>query len=159
MEGKMALFEPWHLWVLLGIALMVGEMFTLGFFLACFGVAALMVALVSLLGTGLVFQVFIFSLISLVCIFTVRPFLLRFSSAKAREIRTGVRALAGETALVEEAFGGPGSHGKIRIRGEIWRAMGKNGEVFSKGDLVVVESVSGVTLVVRPVHEQNKEKR
>lgn len=149
----MAAFEPWHLWVLLGIALVLGEMFTPAFFLACFGAGAFAVALVSLLGVGLISQLFIFSLTSFVFVFTIRPLLLRFSSEKAKKVRTGVHALTGEKALVLEAFGGAVSHGRVKVRGEVWRARGGDGAFFSEGDLVVIESVSGVTLVVRAVHQ------
>ncbi|TWI75518.1 membrane protein implicated in regulation of membrane protease activity [Desulfobotulus alkaliphilus] len=153
----MVLFEPWHLWVVLGIILVAGEMFTPVFFLACFGVGAFAAALFSLLGTGFVFQVFVFSLISLFCCFAVRPLLLRFSAGKSGKIQTGIHALTGQTAEVLEAFGGPGSHGKVKIGGEVWRARGGEGQLFQVGDLVSIESVSGVTLQVRPFNKQDKE--
>ncbi|MCW7754986.1 NfeD family protein [Desulfobotulus sp. H1] len=147
----MALFEPWHVWIVLGIALVAGEMFTLGFFLACFGLGAFAAAFFSFLGMGLVFQIFIFSVMTFFCVFAVRPFLLRFSSGNSRKIQTGVAALVGKTAVVLEAFGGPESHGKVKTGGDVWRARSKDGSFFSEGDLVVIESVSGVTLEVRAV--------
>lgn len=149
----MVVFELWHFWVLLGIALIIGEMFTLGFFLACFGVGAFVVAIIALLGTGLVFQVLIFSVLSFICIFAIRPFLLRISSKKENLVRTGVDALTGKTGLVLQAFGGSVGHGSVKIGGEIWRAMGMEGEIFSKDDLIVVESIRGTTLVVQRAHK------
>ncbi|WP_179953321.1 NfeD family protein [Desulfobotulus mexicanus] len=149
----MVLFEPWHLWVVLGIILVAGEMFTPAFFLACFGVGAFSAALLSLMGAGLISQIFIFSAISFFCSFAVRPLLLRFAAGKSKIIKTGVHALTGQTAEVLEAFGGPGSHGKVKIGGEVWRARAGEGQLFQVGDLVSIESVSGVTLQVRPFNK------
>lgn len=144
----MAAFEPWHVWMVLGIVLLIGEMFTPGFFLACLAAGAFAVAFVSFLGAGTIFQIFFFSITALACLFTIRPFFLRYTSEKTKDLRTGAQALVGRKAVVVEAFGGPESHGKVKVGGEIWRAMGNQEEFFSEGDLVMIASVSGVTLVV-----------
>lgn len=139
----------WHIWVILGILLLIGEIFTPAFFLACFAVGAFAAALLFPFGASLNVQIFVFALVSLVCAFAVRPFVLRFLSKKEGEIKTGMRAMEGKTGHVTEAFGGPGKYGYVRIGGEDWRACGLHEEFFSKDELVVVDSVSGVTLWIR----------
>ena len=37
--------QPWHLWTIAGICLLIAEMLTVSFFAASFGVAALVTAL------------------------------------------------------------------------------------------------------------------
>lgn len=139
----------WHIWVILGIVLLTAEIFTAGFFLACFGVGAFAAALSFPLGASLNVQIFVFALVSLACTLTIRPFVLRFLSKKGSDIKTGVHAMQGKSGHVLEAFGGPGKYGYVKIGGEDWRARGVHEEFFSDGELVVVDSVSGVTLFIR----------
>ena len=46
----------WILWLVLGVALIVAEVFTLGFFLIFFGVGAIAAALAAMVGVGTVGQ-------------------------------------------------------------------------------------------------------
>ena len=55
----------WILWVILGVALIVAETFTLGFVLLWFGIGALAAALAGALGIGLLGQFLIFAIVSI----------------------------------------------------------------------------------------------
>ena len=55
----------WILWLILGIALIVAEIFTLGFFLLWFGIGAIAAALVGLLGGGIFLQFLAFAIVSI----------------------------------------------------------------------------------------------
>jgi len=55
----------WIFWVLLGVALIVAETFTLGFVLLWFGVGALVAAAAGAFGVGLLGQFLIFAVVSI----------------------------------------------------------------------------------------------
>ena len=48
---------PAHYWLILGIALLIGEIFTVDFSLSCFGLAAMIAAAASWAGLNLYWQI------------------------------------------------------------------------------------------------------
>jgi membrane-bound ClpP family serine protease len=69
-------------------------------------------------------------------------------------VRSGPRALAGRMATVRTA---PDPIGQVAIDGAIWRArmwdLDEEGAPVAEGSIVVVESIDGLTLTVRPAEE------
>jgi membrane-bound ClpP family serine protease len=69
-------------------------------------------------------------------------------------VRSGPRALVGRVATVRSV---PAPVGQVRLDGELWRArlweLEEEGVPVAEGSAVVVESVDGLTLTVRPAEE------
>jgi membrane-bound serine protease (ClpP class) len=66
-------------------------------------------------------------------------------------VRTGYEELPGEIAEVRSSLS---PEGRVFLQGAIWRArLGGGAGRVAMGDRVKVESVDGLTLVVRPVAE------
>jgi membrane-bound ClpP family serine protease len=69
-------------------------------------------------------------------------------------VRSGPRALAGRVATVRTV---PAPIGQVAIDGAIWRArmwdLDDEGAPVAEGSVVVVESIDGLTLTVRPAEE------
>jgi membrane-bound ClpP family serine protease len=69
-------------------------------------------------------------------------------------VRSGPRALAGRVATVRTV---PAPIGQVAIDGAIWRArmwdLDGEGAPVAEGSAVVVESIDGLTLTVRPAEE------
>lgn len=63
-------------------------------------------------------------------------------------VRTGRDALIGSTAVV---LNWKGDSGQVAWRGEIWRAAAQRGRTFAKGERVIIEDLSQLTLVVKSV--------
>lgn len=65
-------------------------------------------------------------------------------------IHTNTDALIGQRALVTQVISAH-APGQVRLRDEVWRARSAAGETaaFESGTEVIVESVDGVTLLVR----------
>jgi membrane protein implicated in regulation of membrane protease activity len=65
-------------------------------------------------------------------------------------IHTNTDALIGQRALVTQVISAH-APGQVRLRDEVWRARSAAGETaaFESGPEVIVESVDGVTLLVR----------
>ena len=55
----------WILWLVLGVILVIAEVFTLGFVLLWFGVGAIAAALAGLMGAGFVWQFAVFAIVSI----------------------------------------------------------------------------------------------
>src|ERR671939_739522 len=93
----------WILWTILGIVLIIAEVFTPGFVLLWFGIGALAAALAGLVGIdSLGLQFLIFTIVSVSLTAASRTiFVNYFSREKAgNEIKMGVDALPGKVGTV-----------------------------------------------------------
>src|SRR5574342_774828 len=102
--------EDWLLWFLGAVALIVAEMFTAGFWLACLGVGAVAAGLVALVpGLGPAVQGIAFAGTSLASMIGLRRMMVRhFQLGAGGGVRTGVDALIGKAGVVLERID-PGS--------------------------------------------------
>ena len=136
----------WVVWLLVAVALAVGEIFTLGFFLGPVALAAALAAVAAGLGLGFEAQLAVFVVASLASLLLVRPVARRHLRTPAR-LRTGAAALVGEVAVVLERIDRGG--GSVRLRGEVWSARALDAErVLEPGTEVQVVEIDGATAVV-----------
>ena len=138
--------EDWVWWMIAAGGLAVGEIFTMGFFLGPIAIAAVLAAIVSLLGGGLVASSFVFIVASLASLAVLRPIARRHLRTPPR-IRTGTAALVGGPATVVERVDANG--GCVKIGGEIWTARAYDEEdSFEPGARVEVMKIDGATALV-----------
>lgn len=138
--------ETWLIWLIVAVAFGVGEIATLGFFLAPFAGGALVAALVSGAGAGDVASWAAFLVVSVVLLAALRPVALRHRK-QAPQLRTGTAALVGRTATVVEKV--DGDEGCVRLDGEIWTARAYDeDQVFEPGTRVQVLEIRGATALV-----------
>ena len=75
-------------------------------------------------------------------------------AARRLAVRSGPRALVGRVATVRSV---PEPVGQVQLDGALWRArlweLEEEGVPVAEGSAVVVESVDGLTLTVRPAEE------
>jgi|SRR5215216_7663190 len=74
-------------------------------------------------------------------------------AARRMRVRSGPRALAGRVARVRTV---PAPVGQVQLDGALWRARMaefEEGAPVAEGSAVVVESIDGLTLTVRPAEE------
>lgn len=138
--------EGWVLWLIVAVVFGIGEIATLGFFLAPFAGGALVAALVAGAGGGAVVSWVAFLVVSVVLLAALRPVALRHRK-QAPQLRTGTAALVGRTATVVEKVGG--DEGCVRLDGEIWSARAYDeDQVFEPGARVQVLEIRGATALV-----------
>src|SRR5918997_6891149 len=113
--------EEWLLWLILAVVFGVGEIVTLGFFLAPFAGGAAVAALVSAAGVGFVGSLAVFLVVSVILLAALRP-LARSHKRMPPQIRTGTAALVGRDATVVERIANTEGVGCVRIDGEVWTA-------------------------------------
>ncbi|MBP0450168.1 NfeD family protein [Kitasatospora sp. RG8] len=113
---------------------------------AMFAVGALAAAGVAGLGAGVVWQVLAFVAVSAGLLVVVRPIAYR-QMTKGPQVKMGIEALKGATAVVAEQVDGEG--GRIKLNGEIWSARALNpGSVYQPGQQVDVVEIQGATALV-----------
>ena len=134
-------------WVVLAVALGVGEILTPGlFFLGPVALAALAAALASLLGAGGVGSLIVFIVCSVASLAILRPIARRHIRMPAIS-RTGTDALVGRKATVTRQVDATG--GRVRIGGEEWSARSYLDDgVYAEGATVDVVKIEGATAVV-----------
>jgi membrane protein implicated in regulation of membrane protease activity len=139
----------WVWWTIAGVALAVGEMAIMGFFLAPFAGGAFVAALFSLAGAGVIPSVAAFVVITALLFLFVRPVARRHLHQPA-ELRTGTAALIGRRGLVVERIANDEAVGAIRIdNGEVWTARAYDHEqVIDVGTRVEVVEIRGATALV-----------
>jgi membrane protein implicated in regulation of membrane protease activity len=140
----------WSFWLILAIVFFITEIISAGmFFFACLGIGALLTALVVLITLPFWMQWVVFSVISLLSIYLIRPVAMRLFKPK-EIVKSNVDSLIGKKALVIEAIG-PMKPGMIKIDGELWRARAE--EQISKDLWVEIVSVDGVHLKVKSINK------
>ncbi len=132
-------------WAVLGILLLIGEIFTMDFSLSCIGLGFLVAALMAYLGFGIHVQLISLTVVLLTLFFTLRPFILKHLARK-QEYKSNMDALVGTKhnfyALSEDK-----KHAKIKIDGDVWEAESATPLVEKKQ--VKVVKVEGATLIVQ----------
>ena len=132
------------IWLVIGILLLIGEIFTLDFSLSCIGLAFMSAGLVSWLGLSVYWQLVTVCVVLVILFFTLRPFVLKHLARK-QEYKSNMDALIGTKhdfyALSEDK-----KHAKIKIDGDVWEAQSATPLIKEKQ--VKVVKIEGATLIV-----------
>ena len=140
--------ESWVFWLILAVVLAVGEIATLGFFLAPFAGGAAVAAVLSATGAGTTAEFAAFLVVSIVLLAALRP-LARAHQRTRCQIRTGTAALVGQTATVVERIANAEGVGCVKLDGEIWTARAyDDDEIIEPGTRVQVLEIRGATALV-----------
>lgn len=135
-------------WIILAAILVIGEIFTAGFFLLPFGVGAGVAALAAGVGGGPAVQWTAFVVVSVIALLMVK----RFADRVTEGAGPGVASdrVIGKVGLVLEEVHPHGFTGRVRIGTEEWRAESAGEEHIGTGTSVEVLRIEGTHLVVRP---------
>jgi membrane protein implicated in regulation of membrane protease activity len=144
----LAIIEAWHVWIVIGIILFIGEMFTPAFLLGSLGIGAWAAAIAAGFGMPFAGQVAAFIVTMVVVFFMIRPFFTKTLSRFDQPLKTGVQALIGRDALVIEAIDNITNRGRVKIGGETWKARSVDGQPIPDGTHTVVDRMEGVTVFV-----------
>ena len=137
--------------MILAAFFVVGENFTAGFFLLWFGIGAAAAGLVALIGYGMVAQLTVFVVVSLLLFVVSRRFANRFSDEQPAGV--GANRFIGAQGVVLQSIDNLENTGRVRIAREEWRADSESGRRIEEGKQVVVTRIEGTHLVVKPIQE------
>ena len=148
----------WILWAVLGLILIIAEIFTPGFVLLWFGIGALAAAFAGLVGiTSLTAQFLIFIVVSSALTAASRTLFVNYFSREktGSDLKTGVDALPGQIGTVVSSSRGALNEGAVKVYGSTWTAYPSEGEEpLEAGDRVAVERVQGASIYVRRVESR-----
>lgn len=139
----------WH-WLAVGLVLVLLEMAAPGgFFVIFFGLAAIVVGLLSFFGVSreLWLELLLFSVLSVAFLALFRNPLMR--RMKLDRGADEIDNLTGEPAKALEDFG-PGDAGRVELRGSTWNARNGSSAAIARGARVRVVAVDRLTVVVIP---------
>jgi membrane protein implicated in regulation of membrane protease activity len=140
--------DAWLIWLIAAVVFGVGEIATLGFFLAPFAGGALVAALLAAVGAGVAVSWAVFLVVSVVLLAALRP-IARSHRRLPPRLRTGTAALVGRTGMVVERIANDEGVGCVRIDGEVWTARSlDDDDVIEAGKRVQIVEIRGATALV-----------
>ncbi|MBR1882537.1 MAG: NfeD family protein [Muribaculaceae bacterium] len=139
----------WLLWATLCVAGLVLELSSGDFFIMCFAIGSLASLVCSLLGISITWQIIVFAIISVLCLFFVRPFVLKHLHRDKNERLSNADALIGQQGRVSESIEA-GGFGRVAIDGDDWKAVSADGNAIAEGTRVRVTHRESIIITVTP---------
>lgn len=136
----------WLLWLVATLVLGISEVLSVDLFFLMLAAGALSGSMTAALGFSLPVQVGVFSVVSVLLLFLVRPWAKRVLLTSTPNIHTNVHALVGQEAVVTQVVSGV--EGRVRLAGEIWSARAYHGKDIPVDTVVRVMEIDGATAVV-----------
>ena len=150
----------WIIWLLLGVVLVIAEIFTLGFVLFWFGLGALAAAVAGYLGAGIGWQFFAFAVVSITLTAMSRTIFARYlPHNESDRLKTGIDALPGKVGTVIASSKGALNEAAVKVYGSTWTAFPADDESLKEGEKVEVVEVRGSSIYVRRVRDELPEWR
>jgi len=145
----------WILWIVLGVVLIIAEIFTFGFVLFWFGIGALAAALAGWLGFGFGIQFLIFAVVSVALTVMSRTiFANYYSHTDENALKMGMDALPGQIGTVTQASKGALQEGAVKVYGSTWTAFPIDSSTpLIEGEKVEVVRVQGSSIYVQRTRE------
>lgn len=136
-------------WLFIVVVMAVIEIITLGLTTIWFAGGALAAFGVSLLGAGILVQVIVFVVVSLVLLAVTRPLAVKYLN-KGRE-KTNAESLIGKMAVVKEEIDNLNARGMVSVDGQEWTARSYEEKIISQGATVEIMEIRGVKLLVKEI--------
>ena len=136
------------MWLILLACFLVVEAITVGLTTIWFAGGALVAAIASGLGAGILIQWVLFLIVSLALLIFTRPMAVRYMNKGVP--KTNVNSLVGERAVVIQKINNLEQTGQVRINDIEWMARTSSDEVtIPEHAIVTIEGVQGVKLIVK----------
>ncbi len=146
----------WILWAILGVVLIIAEIFTFGFVLFWFGIGAFAAVLIGWLGFGFGLQFLVFAIVSIVLTVLSRKIFANFyAHDEANVIKMGIDTLPGQIGMVISASKGALNEGAVKVYGSTWTAFpADSSTILIEGEKVEVVRVEGSSIYVRQIFDE-----
>ena len=136
------------MWLILLACFLVVEAITVGLTTIWFAGGALVAAIASGLGAGILIQWVLFLVISVVLLIFTRPLAVRYMNKGVE--KTNAESLLGKRAVVIQPVNNLAQTGQVRINDIEWMARTSSDEVtIPEHAIVTIEDVQGVKLIVK----------
>lgn len=135
----------WMAWLIIAIVLGIIEMLTVEFTFLMLAGGALAAAAVGGMTDNVAIQILVFCVVSVVLLFTVRPWARRLVDSSTPESKTNVNSLPGQIAEALTDVTARG--GRIKLDGEVWSARTYDAPI-PEGSIVIVSRIDGAHAIV-----------
>lgn len=136
------------IWFIVAAIMFVGEMICPIFFMFWFAIGAIGALVVSFITANITVQVIVFVVISCVLLLFMKPLTNKLKTKTKDELNTN--SVIGKHAVVVEEINDLKGTGKVKINGEVWKALSDDETAIILTDSqVTVERIDGVKLIVR----------
>lgn len=142
--------EVYQIWLLVAAVLVVIEIFTSGFAVACFSVGCVFGAILAACDVSLTWQVVAFAIGTFLAFVLIRPVVMKYLDKKTNNdhVKTNMDNIIGKTAVVTERIE-DGGYGRVKIDGDDWKAQTTDGTSAEVGEKVRIESFESIILTVK----------
>ena len=117
-------------------------------FLMCFAIGALGGSLAAALGGGVILQIIVMAICSLLSVYFIRPIALKYLHKSDENRVSNADALMGREGRVSQTIEA-GGYGRVAIDGDDWKAVSEDGERIEKDSNVIVVGRESIIITVR----------
>ena len=140
------------LWLATMVFFIVFEIATMGLYTIWFAGGSLAAFFLAVLGFNKWWQLGIFVIVSGILLFFTRPIVKK--KFQGNIVKTNAEGLIGEQCRIVENVDNVAGTGRAVVAGQDWMARAAcDSETFAKDDVAVIESISGVKLIIKKVEE------
>ena len=145
-----------YVWLGLLLLFLIVEFLTVGLASIWFAGGALIAMLLAAAGADTIWQIAVFLVVSTLLLLFTRPFAVRFINNKKE--KTNYEGVIGKVVRVTGRVDNFHQSGSANVGGQEWTARSeKDAIVLEEGSLARVVRIQGVTLILTPYQEQEKE--
>ena len=140
----------WLVWIFVSIICLIIELGSGDLFLLCFAIGALGGSVAAALGWGIIPQLIVMAICTLLSIFFVRPVALKYLHRHDDNRVSNADALIGRKGKVTQTISA-GGFGRVAIDGDDWKSVSDDGRPIERGTKVEVVGRESIILTVRKV--------
>ena len=138
------------MWAIVAVICLILELMNGDFFIMCFAIGGVCAAICAAVCDNIYWQMAIFALFTLISLFLVRPFALRYLHKNDDARPSNVDALIGRKGKVIETIEA-GGFGRVAIDGDVWKAVAEGDTTIPRGAQVRVKSMESITVTVEQI--------
>lgn len=140
----------WALWACVSVVCLMMELTSGDCFLLCIAIGSAVTALVAALGGGIYVQLIVASIVSLFCLFAIRPKLLKKLHEGEDKRVSNADAVVNKVGEVTEDIPANG-FGRVAAGGDDWKAKTADGSPLAKGQRVKVTALESIIVTVEKI--------
>ncbi|NNN00944.1 MAG: NfeD family protein [Acidimicrobiaceae bacterium] len=140
-------------WIVILLVCIFAEIHTQAFVALFIAVGSIIAFFLALASVPFAVQAVVFVVVSAITLASVRPAIVhRYVHSTVVDLSIPANSsLTNLTGFVEDAVGDEGHPGRVKIKGESWKAVSEAGATIPSGTRVVVKKTFGTTLWVEQV--------
>ena len=143
--------DSWQIWLIVAAVFFIVEIFSTTFVFLCFSLGCVVSAVCAYFGLGFTAQVLVFSIVTFISFFTVRPLMKKYAFRKSSNVKTNSDALTGQKGRVTETIDLSKNTGRVFVYGDDWKAVSEDNQIITENELIEVVEVDSSTLIVKPL--------